>query len=114
MAIIKSKELKSGITGEYWRILSITFDRENLVATAQIGLFKDKAASDAGKTHLGLIKNYRFSYLITDLSMPSNIITFIYTKIVDIAETEVSVDITGEPLDEPGPFDPDIAGGVMG
>lgn len=113
MAIIKSKTLPSGVSGDYWRITSILFDRQNFKATGTIGLFKDQAASAAGKPHIGLTKSFHFSFTITDLSMPSNIIALVYSKIMQQAEMEVTMDLSGAPI-TPRPFDEDLAGGIVG
>lgn len=113
MAIIKSKTLPSGVSGNYWRITSIIFDRQSFKATGTIGLFKDQAASAAGKPHIGLTKSFHFSFTISDLAVPSNIIALVYTKIMQQAELVVSVDLAGNAI-TPRPADEDLAGGVVG
>lgn len=55
MALKKVKELPSGIQGEYWKIVESKIDRISRMLTVRIALFKDKAASDSGKKHLGLV-----------------------------------------------------------
>lgn len=112
MAITKSKTLPSGVSGNYWRILSILFDRQTLKATGTIGLFKDAAASAAGKPHIGLTKTFEFKFLVTDLTMPSDIIALVYSKIMTQAEATVSFDLAGNAI-TPRAFDQDIAGGVV-
>lgn len=114
MAIEKAKTLENGASGNYWRILTITLDRQNLKARGQIALFKDKATSDAGKPHLGAVKTFTFDFTVSDLLAAANVISFMYGKIRTHAETMRSVDeISGEPIDPPVATDPDIAFGLM-
>lgn len=113
MAIEKSKTLLSGVTGNYWRVTSITIDRQNKFCIGRIGLFKDKATSDAGGIPLGAVKSFQFAFTLSELAAATNIIAFAYSKIVAYAEEEISYDINGNLLDTPVPRDPDIAGGVM-
>lgn len=111
MGIQKEKILNSGISGNYWRILSININRQAFKASAQLGLFKDKAASDAGKPHIGAVKSFDFTFTSSDLASV-NLISFVYGKILAIANQDISVDISGEPIDPPVKFDPDLVGGI--
>lgn len=55
MALQKDKELPSGVIGNYWKIVEARAEKDNCDLVVKIALFKDKAASDSGKKHLGLI-----------------------------------------------------------
>lgn len=55
MALKKVKELPSGATGEYWKVVQVSADRLKSELSCKIALFKDKASSDAGKKHLGFV-----------------------------------------------------------
>lgn len=112
MAIQKTKSLPNGTQGNYWRILSITFNRETLVCTGKIGLFKDKATSDAGGTHLGIVKNFSFPFSTSDLIGSTNLIALVYTRILEKANTMVTKDLEGKDLNTPVPMDQDLAGGI--
>lgn len=111
MAIQKSKTLANGAQGNYWRLLSVTFNREALSVVGVIALFKDKATSDAGKPHLGFVKSFNFSFNMAEVAAITNPVSYIYTKILDKANTVVSMDILGHAVD-PHAFDEDIAGGT--
>lgn len=113
MAIIKEKTLASGAVGDYWRILDIHIDRQSRKVNARIALFKDQAHSTAGAPPIGGIKSFFYSFTMSELLAQDNLITWVYTKIMAIAETEVTKDITGATLAEPMPFDSDIAGGTV-
>lgn len=113
MAIQNSKTTAAGVTGNYWRFLTITVDRESFQVSGRIALFKDKATSDAGGTHLGLIKSFNFTYTMGDISGAGDIVAFMYTKVLAKANTTVSKGIDGETLGSPVSFDPDIAGGTI-
>lgn len=112
MAITKSKTLPSGVSGDYWRITTITFDRQVLKARGTIGLFKDAAASAAGKPHIGATKTFEFSFTVSDLTSPSNIIAMVYTKIMAQASATISHDLAGNAI-TPRAFDPDLDGGAV-
>lgn len=113
MAIQKSKTLANGATGDYWRITSITLNRQNLTAIAEIALFKDAATSAAGNPPLGAYKTFNFNFTIPALLGATNVISFIYGLIMARAETVVEYNFfTGELLDEPTVVDPDLAGGT--
>jgi len=58
MALQKTKELLSGVSGNYWKIISVHCDRLKLTLSCDIALFKDKPASDAGKPHMGLTHSF--------------------------------------------------------
>lgn len=113
MAITKAKTMANGAQGDYWRILTITLDRQTFTATGQIALFKDQATSNAGAPHLGLIKTFKFPYTNMALMAAPSIIAFVYGKIMDQAEVMVSVDLSGASV-TPHYADPDIAGGTVG
>lgn len=113
MAIQKQKILKNGSIGNYWRILDITLDRQNFKATGRIALFKDKATSDAGKPHLGEIKTFAFTFTIPELVGVTNVIAYMYGKIITKAQSLITMDILGNILDTPVVFDPDLASGTM-
>lgn len=112
MAIQKEKVLKSGAVGNYWRIISITIDRQNLSVIGTIGLFKDKNASDTGKQPMPLIKAFRFPLVMLEIAPPVDIIAYVYTKIQAAADVVVLTDILGKTLDVPTTVDPDISGGT--
>jgi hypothetical protein len=112
MAIQKSKTLPNGITGNYWRLTNISFDRDALSASARIALFKDKATSDSGAPHLGLVKHFSFTFTVPELISTTNVLAYIYGKIRSIAETPINKDIAGNLIDVV-PFDNDIANGTM-
>lgn len=113
MAIIKSKTLANGSSGNYWRILNITIDRQGFKVNTQVALFKDQATSDAGHGHLGLIKNFSFNFSMSEIGS-QNIITYMYGKILTAANTMITRDVQGRLLETPVPYDPDIAGGING
>lgn len=112
MAIEKEKTLNNGSVGNYWRILNITIDRQNMKAHAQLALFKDKATSDAGGHNLNCIKLFSFNFTTAELvAANTNLISWVYSKIMAAASTLVTKDIIGQTI-PPTPYDQDIAGGI--
>lgn len=112
MAIQKEKTLANGAVGDYWRILSVSIDRQNLQVVGRIGLFKDAAASAAGAPPLGAIKSFKFSFTMMEFVMADNAIAFIYDKIKAYAAETIAFDVNGTPIDPPRAKDPDLVGGV--
>lgn len=111
MAIQKTKVMANGHSGNYWRMLSIHLDRQSLKAVGRIALFKDKETSDAGGQPMGCIKDFRFSFTMLEFLSAPNAIAFTYTKIRTKAETLITHDLNGTPLEVPRFYDPDLAGG---
>ena len=83
MALKKTKELPSGVTGEYWKVTGIYVDREKLTLTATISLFKDKAASDAGKSNLGICGT--FSKVFTKEELMNDVVPMAYLMVKELA-----------------------------
>ncbi len=52
MALQKSKQLQNGITGNYWKITSVTADKVKNQLQVVISLFVSKEISDEGKQSL--------------------------------------------------------------
>lgn len=63
MGIKLTKELGTGVSGEYWRIIEIVYSAAVGVISGKIALYLDKAARDAGKGHVFIEK---FSYVKTE------------------------------------------------
>lgn len=111
MAIQKTKVLQNGASGNYWRIMNINVNRVTLTASCQIGLFKDAATAAANKPDLGLVKTFHFPFTVGEISQITNIVAYIYAKVMTAAEVQVNKDLFGNVLDAPRAYDPDIAGG---
>lgn len=112
MAIQKSKTMSNGAVGDYWRITQINIDRQNLQIQGTIALFKDAAASAAGATPLGEMKVFQFPFTMLEFSQSPNAIAFVYGKIKAYAESTISYDLNGNPIDPPRAREPDLVGGV--
>jgi hypothetical protein len=112
MAIQKEKTLSNGAEGNYWRILSVDIDRQNLRIVGRIGLFKDAATSAAGHPPLGAIKSFAFPFTMVEFAAAPNAIAFIYTKIKTRAAETLDYDLSGAPIDPPRYVDEDLVGGV--
>ena len=112
MAIQKEKTLSNGAVGNYWRILSINIDRQNLRIAGTIALFKDQAASTAGAPPLGASKTFRFPFTMTEFLAAANAVAFVYAKIKAKAAVQVTHDIMGNVLETPQYTDEDLVGGT--
>lgn len=112
MAIQKSKTLPNGAVGNYWRITDIVIDRQNLKAVSHIALFKDQATSDSGAPPLGAVKTYGFAFTKSELLAITNVVSYVYGKIMTQATATVTHDLSGHAI-SPVAFDPDLAGGTM-
>jgi len=111
MAIQKSKTLSNGASGDYWRILEVSIDRQHMSVSGRIALFKDKATSDAGAGPLGAEKLFRFPLVLSELMIAPNAIAYMYNKIMEKASQVVSMDMLGHSI-EPRAQDEDLAGGL--
>lgn len=113
MAIEKEKTLPSGVTGNYWRIMTVTADRQNLTMICTIALFKDIVVGNTGFQPMGALKTFKFPLDIAEFSASTDILNYAYVKILAAAQVPVTKDILGNTLANPTTMDPDLAGGVM-
>jgi len=112
MAIEKSKTLSNGVTGNYWRITSILIDRQRMRVRGQIALFLNAESSAAGNQPIGAEKAFAFPLVLAEIAPPTNLIAYVYGKIIAAASVPVTTDILGNPLPEPTTVDPDLTGGI--
>jgi hypothetical protein len=112
MAIQKEKTMPNGAVGNYWRIMSINIDRQNLKIAGKIALFKDAASSAAGMPPLGMEKTFRFSFTMQEFAAATNAVAFAYNKIKAMAAVEITHDLAGNQIDPPMVVDADLVGGV--
>jgi len=112
MAIQKEKTLNNGYTGNYWRITAVSINNMSRTMVGSIGLFKDKATSDAGGQPL-LVKQFHFSFTMQEFLASPNVIALTYAKIVAQAETLLHYDMNGTPIVPPIPRDADLVGGTV-
>lgn len=108
MALIKSKTLSNGTSGNYWKIIECYVDRKSLIAFWKIALYMDRNTSISGGDHMRLIKTYTSS--ITREQSMGNLVEIGYEIIKEKSSNTISVDINGTPLENPRPFDPDLDG----
>lgn len=113
MGIQKDKTLPNTAQGNYWGILDMAVDTRALKIKARIALFKDKATFDALLPALGGLKSFAFSYTMQEVAAAPNLVAYVYGKLLAIANQDVSVDLSGRPIDPPVKRDPDIAGGTV-
>ncbi len=79
MALQKTKELPSDVSGNYWKIISTSVDRLKLELSVKIALFKDKDSSDQGKMHLG--KAHTFNGIQTKQALAGDLTALGYDMI---------------------------------
>jgi len=113
MAIQKEKTLKSGVSGNYWRITAVHVDlkvmAEPFPVTFDVSLFLDAAASAALKNPVYRGKKYTFLFTRAQI-ISGNILALGYAAIKAKAATLVPNPF--DPESEPTiPFDSDLAGG---
>lgn len=104
MALQKDKTLSNGAEGNYWKIVSETYDKITLQCTWVISLFKDQSICTSGNPSLGLEKT--FTYIATDEQLCGDRTALGYTQI----KLQVAVlvyDLPGN-IGPSTPFDPDL------
>lgn len=79
MALSKEKVSHSGSLGSYWKIINEAYDKRNLKARANLGLFVDKVCSDGGLDALE-VKKFYFEGL-TKPELQGNRTALLYDKI---------------------------------
>lgn len=68
MALEKQKILLNGSEGNYWKVISESYNKSTLTCTWIIALFKDKATCDSGNPGLGLQKTFTYHATRSELS----------------------------------------------
>lgn len=107
MALVKSKTLSNGATGNYWKITKDSYDRQSGKMKVTIALFMDKAHANA---HAGLGVEKIFEFAMTTNEATGNRIAFAYNKIKERANTMLTRTLSGVVINPPVPTDPDLAG----
>jgi hypothetical protein len=119
MAIIKSKTLANGATGDYWKITSVNLKRSTLILSIKISLYQSKSKSMEKAPDLGLSKHIKVK--ISREESIGNLVELAYTKVMEDATIQISsklFDPTATKQErESAPTvdkDTDLAGGVSG
>lgn len=79
MALQKSKELPSGVSGNYWKIIQPIPDPINLQLSVKVALYKDQETAEAKKQNLGIVHSFVFS--VTKEQLLGNLFSLGYTLI---------------------------------
>lgn len=95
MALQKNKTLLNGVTGNYWKVISIECDRLALTLRCKISLFLSKDIADSNKASLGLVKSFLFQTTKDQLAGDITALSYILIK------TDVNTvnKLTGKPKD---------------
>lgn len=107
MAIQKNKTLRTGVTGNYWKITHESYDRLAGTLSLTISLFLNKSASDAGASPLPCSKTFKVP--VTKEEMTEDRTAMGYIKIKEKAATVVAVPFALTP--STCLFDADLADG---
>lgn len=107
MAIQKSKSLSNGVSGNYWKIVSISVDRMAMNMDVRLALFADAAHKDVSP--VGVVKSFKLP--CTKEELLGNLAATAYTKVMAKANTMMNRDMSGKAI-SPIPTDSDLAGGV--
>lgn len=107
MAIQNSKTLKSGVSGNYWKITKLNIDLVALVTTIEISLYLDSTHGNDGVSGPIFKKTYITSVTLQQIMQGS--ITNLYNNILAKANSLVpNVGSDGTHI-----FDTDLAGGTI-
>jgi hypothetical protein len=93
MALQKEFEIRdSGITADYLKVEDFQYTKENDEIRIHIGLYKDKAARDAGKSPIDVIYVRLASFASASLS-GANIMEMLYNQVKALPEMSGAVDV---------------------
>lgn len=84
MALQKEKVLASGVSGNYWRVSGLRFQREGMKLDLTVDLYKD---GTPGLAPLGV--SHQFSFVITQQEIVGNLVLMAYNKIKAYAATDI-------------------------
>lgn len=86
MALQVSKELPSGVVGDYWRVLSINILLEDAKAEVTVGLYKDASARQSGKVAILTDTKKVGGITIAVLQGAKDPVELVYTKLKALVE----------------------------
>lgn len=96
MALQLDKELESGVVGNYWKILAVSFDVLARNSFITLALYKDQAARQAGKQYLKLVTytwngdDYPFESAAMDAESP---LVLAYAKLKNLPDFQGALDV---------------------
>lgn len=111
VGIVKSKTLKSGAVGEFWKITAVNMDLLTGRLSVRLSLYINQTAFNTGKSPLSMSKIYELSIAPSDLTGGGDIRDVVWDKVKAKASSLVSKDLLGDDI-TPVAFDPDIDGGA--
>lgn len=85
MPFQKEKSLASGVSGNYWAVSDLRFNRSSMMVELVVSLYKD---STPGLTPLGL--SHKFTFEITPQEITGNLISWAHTKILTYANSDIT------------------------
>ncbi len=84
MPFQKEKSLPSGVSGNYWAVSRLSFNRAGMSVELVVDLYKDNTP---GLSPLGL--SHKFSFTITQPEITGNVIAWAHTKILAYADSDI-------------------------
>lgn len=103
MALLKTKVLASGVSGEYWRIVNDSFDKKTMTVRYQLALYLNSTFKNAQS--LGYQKSFNFP--ITENELNQHRFAIGYSKIKEYANTVLhpAVEYQAPVAEVPATFD---------
>lgn len=83
-AFEKTKELASGVSGNYWAVSEMRYSRRTMTVEIVLNLYKDNTV---GLAPLGFSK--KFNFVITPQELSGNLSQWAHTKILTYADSDV-------------------------
>jgi len=83
-AFQKEKTLSSGVTGNYWAVSELHFNRKTMMVDLMVNLYKDNTP---GLAPLGY--GHKFSFKITQQEITGNVIQWAHSKILAYANSDL-------------------------
>lgn len=111
IGIVKSKTLKSGAVGEFWKITKVNLDLLNGTCIVNVSLYINETAYTDGKSPLSMSKVFNLTIAPSDLTSGADIRDIIWTKIKAKAASLITTDLLGNTI-SPVAYDPDLVGGT--
>lgn len=84
MPFQKTKELTSGVSGNYWRVMKASFDMDTMKLDLLIKLYKDNTP---GLSPLGL--SHQISVVLTVEDLMGDLITLTHQKVLEFANSDI-------------------------
>lgn len=92
MALQKTKEMSTGLSGNYWRVLTMLLQRTTDMAEIGVALYKDATARQAGKEPMA-VSYHSVAMSLADLQEADDAVEAAYSALKELPAFDGATDV---------------------